>query len=119
MATYREIGGDREYPKPKDYDPGEVMVEGIYRRETHGKFGPQYEFENTEGEVVVLGSWGQLKYKMAFITVNDHVKVIYEGVEKMPSGQWQGAKVHQFTVLVMDEDEPEDLTGGDKEFGDL
>lgn len=122
MATYREIGGKRSYPKPKDFDTGEAMVEGVYKREINGTYGVQFEFEDEEGEVIVLSSWGQLKYKMGFVSEGDKVKVVYEGQELMPSGPFKGSKVHQFTVLVLDGPEVEDFSKDDQglqEFGDL
>lgn len=126
MANYREIGGKRSYPKPAQFEPGDTMVEGKFRGELNGMYGIQYEFEDDKGEIIVLSSWGQLKYKMSFVTVGDTVKVQYEGKEEMPSGPYKGQGVHQFTVMVLDGEalEPAEDTGldefkGDTEFGAL
>lgn len=97
--AYKEIGGKRTYPKYKDMTPGQEILEGTFVREIAGKFGPQFEFEDTEGEIIVLNGAGQLKWKMGFVKEGDKVKVIYEGEEILPSGNMKGKMAHQFTVL--------------------
>lgn len=97
--AYKEIGGKRTYPKYKDMTPGQEILEGTFIREIAGKYGAQFEFEDKEGEIVVLNGAGQLKYKMGFVKENDKVKVIYEGEEILTSGNMKGKSAHQFTVL--------------------
>jgi hypothetical protein len=97
--AYKEVGGKRSYPKFKDQEPGEVLVEGHYRREIQGKFGPQFEFENHGGEIIVLNGSGQLKYKLGFCKPEDKMKITYEGEQLLVAGPMMGKMAHQFTVL--------------------
>ena len=104
---YREVGGKRTYPKFKECEEGDVLVDGVFRRSVDGKYGEQFEFENHDGEVVVLNGAGQLKYKMDFVKVGDNVKIIYEGEQILETGAMRGRPAHQFKVFLKDgDDEP-------------
>lgn len=123
--AYREIGGAKTYHKFNETKPGTVLVEGIFRREFKGKFGTQYEYENDNGEIVVLSASGQLRYKMDFIREGDKVKITYVGKEILQNGTYKGRPAHQFTVLRDEEfnesslHEDEDSFDDDEEFDDL
>lgn len=116
---FQEVGGKRSYPKFKETEPGTELVNGKFLREITGKYGAQFEFEQEDGNIVVLNGSGQLKYKMDFIQPNDRVKVVYEGEVVLDSGMMKGKTAHQFTVMrdssydstdLADEDEDDDDT---------
>jgi hypothetical protein len=100
----REVGGKKHYPKFKDCEEGEVLVDGVFRREIMGKYGEQYEFENGDGEIIVLNAAGQLRYKMDFVKEDQAVKIIYDGQIILESGAMKGRPAHQFKVFVGDLD---------------
>ena len=97
--SYKEVAGSKRYVKYKECDAGDVLVEGIYKRDVIGKYGVQYEFEALNGDIVVLNSAGQLNYKMDFISENTKVKIIYDGEITLESGAMKGKTAHQFKVL--------------------
>ncbi len=97
--AYQEVGGSKEFIKYKDCEAGDVLVEGVFRREYQGKFGVQYEFEAMCGKIVVLNSAGQLNYKMDFIKPGTKLKIIYEGTVVLDKGLMKGKSSHQFKVL--------------------
>jgi hypothetical protein len=96
-----EVGTVRTYPKFKECEPGDVLVEGIYNKEFIGRYGVQYEFKADNGTFVVLNGSGQLRYKMEFVRPGDYVKIVYDGSTKLDSGNFKGQDCHQFKLFKM------------------
>ena len=120
--AYKEIAARKKYFKYRECDEGEVLVDGTYLREVMGKYGIQYEFEDKDGDIVVLNGSGQLKYKMDFVKEGDKVKIVYDGVTVLESGPMKGKDCHCFKLYrdsePADEDELfDDLEDEDEEFG--
>ncbi len=105
---YKEVGGTKEYPKFADFTKGDTIVEGVYRKEFEGKYGPQGEYLSDDGAIVVLNHHGQLAYKMDFIKPGSKVKIIYDGMIKLTKGKMAGKNAHQFIVM---EDEDFEVEG--------
>lgn len=108
---FREIAAKKEYIKPKECEPGEVVIEGFFVQEAINKFGQtQFEFETDDGKIVVLNGSGLLKYKMQFVHEGDYVQVIYDGMEVLSGGTMKGREAHQFTILTDDDRSRRKLT---------
>jgi hypothetical protein len=100
--AYREIGGRPRYPKPASFKKGELMVEGIFKGEMQGKYGVQFRFLESTGQVVVLNGSGKLKHLLGDVAQDTQCKVIYGGMEIVKSGAMAGKEAHQFFVSVDD-----------------
>ena len=98
--NYQEITGVTTYPKYKECEPGDVLVEGEYLQNFQGMYGVQYKFRSRSGGFVVLGKSGNLDYKMEFVEPGSLVKITYEGEEILKTGKYKGRHCHQFSVMV-------------------
>jgi len=87
-------GGSHSSPIQKWNSTGQI-VEGIYKGQREGKFGPLMIVETSAGEVV-YGVKAVLKRKLEHAKPGDKIKVEYLGKRKSQSGTEYG----DFRVLV-------------------
>lgn len=119
MGKYKEVAATKKYFKYAECDVGDVLVEGTFLREFMGKYGVQYEFEDTEtGNIHVLNGSGGLKYKMEFVREGDDVRIVYDGMVTLEKGPMAGKSCHNFKLFRAADDETtsDEGEGSDDEF---
>ena len=97
---FEEIGGRKKYYSYKECTKGQVLAEGVFRKEgvdpTYKK--PYWEFMTQEHGLVHLNYSGNLEYKMQFIEEGDWVKIVYDGTYTLEKGPFAGKEAHQFLM---------------------
>lgn len=78
-----------------------ATVTGTYERTfNNGKYkNNTFVIRNNEGELVGLPGTGSLTRSMDKLAIGSKVKITYNGVETIKSGEWAGNDAHAFTVL--------------------
>lgn len=100
--AFQEITKIR-YIKTTEAKPGDELVTGWYRGMTiDPKFnGQQHHFVTETGEAVVVNGKGQLNHILSKrVNLDDFVKVIFEGKEKLATGPKAGTEINTFKVLI-------------------
>lgn len=101
--AWQEVGGNEgqsSSPVQKWTMSGQV-VEGVYRGQREGKYGPLLIIDAAHGEVV-YGTKTVLKSKLAKVQVGDYIKVTYLGKRKGQTGTEYG----DFSVQVDSDRKP-------------
>lgn len=98
--AFEEISGATEYPKYKDFNAGDVIVEGYYKGVIDGKYGDQYKFTKPNGTDVILSKAGHLAYLLEKVSEGDLTRVTYGGTDTLDKGPFAGKEVHRFSVAV-------------------
>lgn len=107
MTTFKRVGGQKKYVKPKDCKAGELIVQGKYLGRSPNKFGnDNFDFRPDDGgPTVCINHAGHLAYIMEEnVSIGDTVQVVYKGKEKLENGAFKGKESHQFDVLVAEDD---------------
>lgn len=98
---YEEIGGQKVYLKYSECEEGQVLCEGIYKRQgidkTYGK--PYWEVQDEEKGLVHLNHAGQLEIKFEELKVGDQIQVTFMGKQRIEKGPYAGKDANQFKVL--------------------
>lgn len=98
---YRFTAPKKETKNPfKILEKGQTVI-GVYERAfTSGKFENQtYLIRLPTGELVGFPGTGSLSRAMDKLQEGSKVKITYEGMGEIKSGQWAGSNAHNFTVL--------------------
>jgi hypothetical protein len=76
-------------------------IEGTYERSfVGGKFkNPTYLVRLPNGDLIGLPGAGSLYKAMSKLAEGSKVKITYNGMEAIKSGEWEGTEAHVFTVL--------------------
>ncbi len=111
---FQQVGGSEPVaffyrtsaPKKPTKSPFKVIskgetIEGTYERSfISGKFNnPTYIVRLANGTLVGLPGAGSLKKGMEKLAEGSKVKVIYNGMSPIKTGQWEGTDAHNFTVF--------------------
>jgi hypothetical protein len=98
--VYQKVtASDIEFKKPNEMAVGEV-IEGRYvEAKKIGKFDKfTYLIETEAGTTIGLNEAGQLAKLMAKVPVGSDVRITYQGMAVIKSGQWKGSEAHTFEV---------------------
>ena len=77
---------------------GDTLAEGVYMGTTQGRFGLVYQVRTADNKVTVLGSAGNLAYKMGKVKQGQSIQISYLGKQPMTKGKHIGTLAHQFDV---------------------
>lgn len=100
--AFETISTQKKYFKLADCTKGEVLTEGHFLRETVSqRFNTrQFEFRDVKQGIVVLGGGSLAAAIDAGVNLGDYVRVTYNGMEVIQSGNFKGSQSHQFIVEV-------------------
>lgn len=104
--AFQTVSTQAKYFKYAECTKGQKLVDaGVYKGTSEGKFGILHNFQQQNGETVVLNHAGKLDWLMENkVAVGQLVNVIYTGKEKLPSNaKYPGKEAHNFEVQVDNE----------------
>lgn len=101
VAFFFRTSAPKKTPKSpfKVLESGQV-IEGTFERSfISGKYqNPTYIIRLTDGTLAGLASTGSLKKGMSKLAEGSKVKIVYNGMQVIKSGQWEGSDAHNFIV---------------------
>ncbi len=97
--TEVEASGEIQFIKSADLKTLEGTFLGI---DNSGEYGPNYKFENADGDILVVNGSGALNKKMAKVPEGSQVRLENLGMEKITTGKFAGKSFHNIKVEVAD-----------------
>jgi len=101
--AFKTVSANKKFYKlEKECEKGQILAEGVYLRETISqKFGGrQFEIRDEKHGIVVLGGGSLAASIDNGIELGDYIRVTYDGMRVMDSGNFKGSKAHRFIVEV-------------------
>jgi hypothetical protein len=103
--AYQKVSGQRKYFKYAECTAGQKLVEdGTYKGIEEGTYGPQYIFNQKNGDIVVLNKAGHLSWLIdKYLKTGQLCNVYYKGMgEPLSKGPFKGKEPHTFDLEVDD-----------------